>query len=89
MIQWIKNKIQKKRDLKAIEQAFQLARHLYPTISQSKRIELRDAIRDLVDDYHMTWGSEDGVAKFYNEQLCHFEVVYHYKEKRENKCENY
>ena len=79
MIKWLKNKWFRHQYRKAIENAFQLARHLYPDISQEKRKELRRALNDLLDEYHFNWGAEDGVVKFYYDRLKDFEVIYHHK----------
>lgn len=77
MIKWLRNKWLRRQDRKLIESAFQLARRLYPNISQEKRNELRRALNDLLDEYHFNWGVEDGIVKFYYDRLKDFEVIYH------------
>lgn len=77
MIKWMKNKWFRYQDRKTIESAFQLARRVYPDISQETRNALRRALNDLLDEYHFNWGVEDGIVKFYYDRLKYFEMIYH------------
>lgn len=76
MIEWIKMKWQRHRDRQYIKNAFQIARTTYPLISKANRIILTDTLRDLVGEYQMTWGTEDGVAEFYLDRVNYFILVY-------------
>ena len=73
----MKNKWFRYQDRKTIESAFQLARRVYPDISQETRNALRRALNDLLDEYHFNWGVEDGIVKFYYDRLKYFEMIYH------------
>jgi hypothetical protein len=77
MIEWLKNKWQRHNDRLALKNAFQIAHCTYPNISLSNRIILTDTLRDLVGEYQMTWGDEDGVAKFYLNRINYFILAYY------------
>lgn len=69
MIKWLKNKWLRHQDRKLLKDAFQLTRQLYNGISQENKKKLLQTLQDLIDDYHINWGVEDGVVKFYYKQL--------------------
>lgn len=76
MFNKIKNWWQRRQDRKVIEHAFQMARSLFPNITQSNRWALYEAIRDLLDEYRFNWGEEDGVARFYYARLNEFWIIW-------------
>ena len=77
MIEWIKMKWQRHQDRVCLSNAFQIARCTYPNISLANRIILTDTLRDLVGEYQITWGDEDGVAKFYLNRINYFILAYY------------
>lgn len=77
MIEWIKLRWQRHQDRVCLSNAFQIARCTYPNISLSNRIILTDTLRDLVGEYQMTWGDEDGIAKFYLNRINYFILAYY------------
>ena len=77
MIEWLKNKWQRHNDRLAIRNAFEIARTTYPHISLANRIILTDTLRDLIGEYQMTWGTEDGVAKWYLQEINYLILAYY------------
>lgn len=77
MIEWIKLRWQRKRDRASLKCAFQIARYTYPNISLANRIILTDTLRDLVGEYQITWGNEDGVAKWYFQEINYLILAYY------------
>ena len=77
MIEWIKLRWQRHQDRVYLKNAFQIARCTYPNINLANRIILTDTLRDLVGEYQMTWGDEDGVAKFYLNRINYFILAYY------------
>lgn len=82
MIKWLKNKWQRHNDRLALRNAFEIARTTYPHISYKNRIILSDTLQDMVDEYCITWGVKDHVAKVYYERLLYFIRLYHGQEEK-------
>lgn len=76
MIEWIKLRWQRHQDRAYLKDAFHIARCTHPHINLSNRIIFTDVLRDLVGEYQMTWGDEDGVAKFYLDRINYFVLAY-------------
>lgn len=76
MIEWIKLRWQRHQDRAFLKAGLHIARCTYPHINLSNRIIFTDVLRDLVGEYQMTWGDEDGVAKFYLDRINYFVLAY-------------
>lgn len=71
LIQWF----QQREDRQMLKYAFQLTRATMPKVHGETRCLLLCSMRQLLREYNETWGAQDGVAAFYNDELHRLIVI--------------